>query len=206
MTDREIAYSRDASKPVGLCPMCGVAASPCDCERTVWTYEYRMKLIDSTGIVRSQYGTLFKRHEAIELRARDERLGDVDTGPIQRITDPPYQFDTPAAPTASPGPVVPTVPRPRQVVKRSCALDWCDRATTVDRKYCSDHCKAAADHVHAANARLDSFVNRVSSKQEIASELIRTAMDDEVAWAKDRTSNEVEAIRRRWSSMRPWET
>lgn len=75
------------AKP-GACKDCG--ASPCDCGEPIWDYWYRFNGIDAPRW--EHHGTGRCRQEMVESANRMRDRGRHTPGPVQRITDPPYEF------------------------------------------------------------------------------------------------------------------
>lgn len=88
--------------------------------------------------------------------------------------------------------------------KSKCALGWCaseitrdpHAATTARACYCSTNCHDTAGKIDTTHKRLDDFLNRIGKRPQEA------GMAGEIAWAKERTTEEITGIRRAWTALR----
>jgi hypothetical protein len=81
--------------PLNPCPDC--KASPCDCNATVWSFSMRNKDTRSQewmgSLSVSPPSPAFTRRETVSnWDAFSRPHGAYDCGPVQRITEPPYEF------------------------------------------------------------------------------------------------------------------
>jgi hypothetical protein len=83
--------------PASANVMCGECrSSPCDCSKPIWSWRYRSNEYPAGAWRRSHGGPHGERRSDIVRLHADEAPYGVERGPIQRITDPPYEFLSPA--------------------------------------------------------------------------------------------------------------
>lgn len=100
--------------------------------------------------------------------------------------------------------------RAKQVTEAPCALKWCDRKwhakqdPDTDRAgwnlCCSSNCLDTKRKLDATYKRLDDFRSRIWRGDHRARP--PEPVMNEIAWAKERTDEEVDAIRQSWRALR----
>lgn len=92
-------YCNDDNEPVAalsaICPNC--KAAPCDCDKPIWSWVYRNSLHPGgawrggrpIGGAQPDVGEF--RHVLVDMHAQPQE--GINRGPIQRITEPPFQFE-----------------------------------------------------------------------------------------------------------------
>ena len=73
------------------CKDCG--AAPCDCKKAIWSFRYRNTVSGKEDW--SHGGTRYNRKEAVVWQRHHTTNGSgYEIGPVQRITEPAYDFDS----------------------------------------------------------------------------------------------------------------
>lgn len=191
--------------PTHVCPNC--KAAPCDCDKPIWSWVYRSGThpggawrgglpIGETGLrPRGEY-----RHVLVDLHTQAAD-GGIQRGPIQRITEPPFQFE--------PKPVWDAIRRRWGLVVRmydpaldvafvvaapghECSLPWCRALTTAT--FCSDRCIDYGARLHYVEGRRASFEYKITHGKPRHGHA-------ELAWAKKQTETDVAALERAWRAV-----
>jgi hypothetical protein len=154
-----------------------------------------------------------------------------DHGPVQRVTEPPYQFpETQARPVAllggDPMPGYDLVWK-KDAPKHKCSLPWCNAQTPAT--YCSDRCADFGHRLYKLSERRDEFIVRMEVLRErrqehldeTRSEICRgkrkggrkkkgfvtsgpikpRGIPAEIEWAKEQTSREIAALEQSWHAV-----
>lgn len=185
-------YDKATASPTTICNDC--KAAPCDCGKRIWSWVFRSAAhpngawLGGHPLDETPPNGRERRH-AVHLATS---ASYAERGPIQRITEPPYQFPTPVA---SRQPVLTGTLSDKVTIhapSHKCSLPWCT-ALTTDR-FCGPRCQDFGARLHCIEGRRASFEFKIVKGKARHGHA-------ELAFAKEQTETDIVALERAWHAV-----